>query len=147
MILGLSYEVFGTGLITPLNKHVICRELDTDLLGLLELTYQDKVVHWNKALEAATGIRQEEMVGTDNHWRAFYNVRKRLLADGGRLSGLECLRMEPGAPDGRGRPRPVPIEGSEFIIPADTVINAVGQIPEAEDVSVRVTRIVRENGL
>ncbi len=42
---------------------------------------------------------------------------KRLLAEGGRLSSLECLKMDWGAPDDHGRPRPVPIAGSEFILP------------------------------
>jgi two-component system sensor histidine kinase DegS len=40
-----------------------------------------KVVLWNRALEAATGIKQEEMIGTDEHWKAFYGAKKRLLAD------------------------------------------------------------------
>jgi heterodisulfide reductase subunit A2 len=56
---------------------------------------------------------------------------KRLLAEGGRLSGLECLKTDLGAPDDSGRPRPVPIAGSEFNLPVDTVINALGQAPEA----------------
>ncbi len=57
---------------------------------------------------------------------------KRLIAEKGRLAALECLRMEPGPPDEDGRPRPVPIPGSEFILPVETVIVAVGQVPEAE---------------
>jgi len=56
---------------------------------------------------------------------------KRLLAEGGRLSGLECLKMDLGAPDDSGRPCPVPIDSSEFILPVDTIINAVGQVSEA----------------
>lgn len=56
---------------------------------------------------------------------------RRLIQGKGRLSGMECIRMELGAADGEGRPRPFPIEGSEFIIPIDTVIAAVGQVPEA----------------
>jgi NADPH-dependent glutamate synthase beta subunit-like oxidoreductase/Pyruvate/2-oxoacid:ferredoxin oxidoreductase delta subunit len=57
---------------------------------------------------------------------------KRLIRDAGRLAGIECLRMELGAADASGRPRPVPIPGSEFVVPVDTVIAAVGQIPEAD---------------
>jgi NADPH-dependent glutamate synthase beta subunit-like oxidoreductase/Pyruvate/2-oxoacid:ferredoxin oxidoreductase delta subunit len=55
---------------------------------------------------------------------------KRLISENGRLTGLECIRMELGAPDAGGRPRPVPVAGSEFILPVDTVIAAVGQVPE-----------------
>lgn len=51
----------------------------------------------------------------------------RLLVDGGRVVGVECLRMEPGEPDKSGRRRPVPVEGSEFVIDCDMVIPAIGQ--------------------
>jgi len=45
----------------------------------------------------------------------------------GRVKAIKCIRMELGEPDESGRRRPVPIEGSEFEIPADTVIPAIGQ--------------------
>ncbi|NNF97784.1 MAG: NADPH-dependent glutamate synthase [Desulfobacteraceae bacterium] len=44
----------------------------------------------------------------------------------GRLTGMECLKMELGEPDESGRRRPVPIEGSAFLIACDLVIVAVG---------------------
>ena len=47
----------------------------------------------------------------------------------GWLNEMECLRMELGAPDSSGRPSPVPIPGSNYRIPVDTVIAAVGQAP------------------
>ncbi|MFP4460322.1 MAG: FAD-dependent oxidoreductase [Candidatus Zixiibacteriota bacterium] len=40
---------------------------------------------------------------------------------------LTCLKMELGEPDASGRRRPIPIEGSEFELEADTVIGAIGQ--------------------
>ena len=46
---------------------------------------------------------------------------------------LICIRMELGAVDGSGRRRPVPIEGSEFSLVFDTVIAAIGQMPEAPE--------------
>jgi glutamate synthase (NADPH/NADH) small chain len=46
--------------------------------------------------------------------------------DRGRLTGMECLRMELGEPDDSGRRRPVPVEGSEFEMACDLVIVAVG---------------------
>jgi glutamate synthase (NADPH/NADH) small chain len=42
------------------------------------------------------------------------------------VGGMECLRMELGEPDASGRRRPVPREGSEFVIDADTVVIAIG---------------------
>mgnify|MGYP000159067522 CR=1 FL=1 len=52
----------------------------------------------------------------------------RILGQDDRVTGLECLRMELGEPDESGRRRPVPIPGSEFVIEADTVIVAIGQV-------------------
>jgi heterodisulfide reductase subunit A-like polyferredoxin len=49
---------------------------------------------------------------------------------GSRVTGLKCVRMELGEPDSRGRRRPVPIPGSEFIMPMDTVIPALSQAPD-----------------
>ncbi|HPG70491.1 MAG TPA: FAD-dependent oxidoreductase [Syntrophales bacterium] len=53
-----------------------------------------------------------------------------VLADGGRVKGLECIRMKLGEPDSSGRRRPVPVKGSEFKVKADMVIPAIGQKPE-----------------
>ena len=41
--------------------------------------------------------------------------------------GLECLRVELGAPDASGRPSPHAVAGSEFVLAADQVVKAVGQ--------------------
>ena len=51
----------------------------------------------------------------------------RILGDEkGRVKAMECLRYELGEPDDSGRRRPVPVEGSEFIMDVDTVIVAIG---------------------
>ena len=47
----------------------------------------------------------------------------------GWLKAARCIRMELGEPDDSGRRRPVPVEGSEFEIPLDVVIIAVGTGP------------------
>lgn len=54
------------------------------------------------------------------------NPTKYLGNESGRLTGMECLRMELGEPDASGRRRPVAIEGSEFEIACDLCIVAVG---------------------
>lgn len=60
----------------------------------------------------------------------FLLTPKEILTDaGGRVTGLRFTRNELGAPDEKGRRRPVEITGSEFIMPADTVIVAIGQKP------------------
>ena len=52
-----------------------------------------------------------------------------LTDDGGKVRGIEMTRMELGEPDSSGRRRPVPVEGSEFVVECDQVIAAIGQYP------------------
>jgi len=47
--------------------------------------------------------------------------------DRGRLTGMECIRMELGEPDESGRRRPEPVPDSNFKMEVDTVIVAIGQ--------------------
>ena len=54
----------------------------------------------------------------------------RYIADErGWVKAVECLRMDLGEPDASGRRRPVPVKGSEFQIPVDTVVVAIGNSP------------------
>src|ERR1035437_1667463 len=57
----------------------------------------------------------------------FLSQPARVVLEGGRPVGLECLRVELGAPDASGRPSPTPVKGSEFVLAADQIIKAVGQ--------------------
>jgi len=54
-----------------------------------------------------------------------------VLGEDGHVAGLKCIRMELGEPDESGRRRPVPVEGSEFEIPVDSVIFAIGENVES----------------
>jgi glutamate synthase (NADPH/NADH) small chain len=47
----------------------------------------------------------------------------------GWVTGLKCVRMELGEPDESGRRKPVTVPGSEYVIPCDTVIMALGTTP------------------
>jgi len=49
--------------------------------------------------------------------------------DQGAVAGIRCIRMTLGEPDESGRRRPVPLEGSEFEMPVETVIMALGTRP------------------
>jgi signal transduction histidine kinase/HAMP domain-containing protein len=40
-----------------------------------------RVTYWNKALEEYSGIKSEDIVGTDRHWKAFYNEKRPCMAD------------------------------------------------------------------
>ena len=55
----------------------------------------------------------------------------RVITDNkGRVTGMEFIRMKPGAPDASGRRRPEPAAGTEFTIPCDRILLAIGQGPE-----------------
>ncbi|HLH18390.1 MAG TPA: NAD(P)-dependent oxidoreductase [Bryobacteraceae bacterium] len=51
----------------------------------------------------------------------------RVLSESGHVRGLECRRVELGPPDSSGRPAPREVTGSEFVLPADQIVKAVGQ--------------------
>ncbi|TCS77246.1 NADPH-dependent glutamate synthase [Pectinatus cerevisiiphilus] len=49
--------------------------------------------------------------------------------ENGNVKALRCIKMQLGEPDASGRRRPIPIEGSEFELPVETVVVAIGQGP------------------
>ena len=75
--------------------------------------------------------RAEEIENAEEEGVRFHLLTNpvRVLGEDGWVEGLECLRMELGEPDASGRRRPVPVPGSEFVVPAETVVVAIGQGP------------------
>ena len=57
----------------------------------------------------------------------FLSAPTGIVSENGRLKALRCIRMELGAPDASGRRSPVPMEGSEYDLPCDFAISAIGQ--------------------
>ena len=47
----------------------------------------------------------------------------------GYVTGIECIKMELGEPDEKGRRRPMPVEGSNFVLEVDAMIDALGTSP------------------
>jgi len=82
--------------------------------------------------EKEMGARVEEYhhakeEGVKLHW---LTNPLEILDDGsGWVAGLKCQSMKLGEPDASGRARPVPIAGSEFVLPVDNVILAIGTTP------------------
>ena len=76
-------------------------------------------------------------------------------AKNGFVTGIRCIRMELGEPDESGRRRPVPVEGSEFVLDVDAVVMAIGTSPnpliksttKGLEVNRRGGIIVNEDGL
>jgi glutamate synthase (NADPH/NADH) small chain len=53
-----------------------------------------------------------------------------IAGEDGRLKQVECIRMVLGEPDRKGRRKPVPVEGSNFIVEADCAVTAVSYWPD-----------------
>ena len=69
-------------------------------------------------------IQDAEEEGVNFH---FLTAPVRIVAESGKVVGIECIRMELGEPDESGRPRPVEVEGSAFVFDCDIVVPAIGQ--------------------
>ncbi len=73
----------------------------------------------------------------------------------GFVTGMKCIKMELGEPDAKGRRRPIPIEGSEFVLDVDTVVVSIGTSPnpliksttKGLEVNERGGIIINEDGL
>ncbi len=61
----------------------------------------------------------------------------KILTDEDRAVGILCVQMELKEPDASGRARPVPIEGSESVYPADMVIMATGQAVDYDGIEIQ----------
>ena len=72
-------------------------------------------------------VEDGESEGTDLQ---LYAAPSRIEQKDGRITGVEFQRMKLGEPDASGRRRPVPIEGSEYVVPCNTLIPAIGQKPD-----------------
>jgi len=57
----------------------------------------------------------------------FLAAPSKVVTENGKIKALECIRMKLGEEDASGRPRPVPVEGSEFLIDLDTLIVAISE--------------------
>ncbi len=83
---------------------------------------------------------QQEEIREAEHERIKIEILtapRRVISRNGEIRGMECLRMKLDEPDASGRPRPLPISGSKFVIEADTIIVAVGQSPDLSFITER----------
>ena len=69
-------------------------------------------------------VREAEEEGVE--FMYLTNPTEVIADENGSVRALQCIRMELGEPDASGRRRPVPIEGSEFILETDYVVMAIG---------------------
>ncbi|MFH1821804.1 MAG: NADPH-dependent glutamate synthase [Methanobacteriota archaeon] len=90
----------------------------------------EKEVHivYRRSREEAPA-RKEEVVHAEEEGIIldFLTLPVRVLGDEkGNVTGMECIKMKLGEPDESGRRKPVPVEGSNFVITVDMAIDAIG---------------------
>ena len=91
-----------------------------------------KIVYRRSRSEMPASAEEVAAVEEEGIEIEFLTTPTRFFSQNGRLAKMECIKMKLGKPDASGRPRPIPIEGSEFTTSVDTVIAALGQAPETE---------------
>lgn len=88
------------------------------------------VVYRRSRAEMPARVEEVENAMEEGVKFQFLTIQKEILTDEqGRVTGLKCLKAELGEPDEKGKRRPVAVEGSDFVIPADSIIVAIGQKP------------------
>ncbi len=96
--------------------------------SVLRMGLKEAIVLYRRGREEMPAIESEveaaEKEGIEINYLA---APVRILNRDGQVCGLECIRMRLGEYDSSGRRRPLPIESSEFIVEADSIISAVGQ--------------------
>jgi putative selenate reductase len=95
------------------------------------LTGQPSTVVYRRT-QAEMPAEEEELRDLFDEGNALIELAspKRVIHKQGRMVALECVRNELGEPGPDGRRKPVPVEGSEFQIEADSLILAIGQQPD-----------------
>jgi len=97
----------------------------------LRLGARDVTIIYRRSLEempAKAEVEEAEREGV----KIRYLISPIEFLGNGNVEKVRCIEMRLGEPDESGRRRPLPVENSEFEIGADTVVLAIGYIPEAE---------------
>ncbi|MCM3691145.1 NAD(P)-dependent oxidoreductase [Neobacillus niacini] len=100
----------------------------------IRLGAENVKILYRRTLEEMTAYDFEyEFAKQDGVEFRWLTVPKRIIGDDhGRVIGIECIKMNLGEPDADGRRRPIPIEGSEHVLPVEVIIKAIGQTRHLE---------------
>jgi NADPH-dependent glutamate synthase beta subunit-like oxidoreductase len=85
--------------------------------------------------EMPADVEEVEQAEDEGIHMSFLTIPKAVIGSDGRLTGLKCIRATLIKKDDSERLFPVPVEGSDFVIEADTVISAIGQRIDLECLS------------
>jgi heterodisulfide reductase subunit A len=98
----------------------------TRCLGANEVT----ILYRRSKDEMPANLREVQEAEHEGVKIEFLVSPKRVLGESGKVSGIECVRMQLGEPDETGRKKASPVEGSDFKRETDMVILAIGESPD-----------------
>jgi two-component system sensor histidine kinase DegS len=64
-----------------LGSEMLAKIIDGSSIPSFVINKDHEVTYWNTAMEALTGIKREQIIGTEEQWRAFYNEKRPVMAD------------------------------------------------------------------
>ncbi len=117
MAIGNKVVVIGAGN-TAVDAATVAKRLGAERVTM---------VYRRTDLEMTAYEHEYEFIKKEGVEFRFLTQPIEILSEGGKVTGLKCIRMELGAPDASGRPSPQPVAGSEFVLEADQVVKAIGQ--------------------
>ncbi len=104
------------------------------------------VVYRRTQLEAPVEEYEIEEAELEDIHFTYLSSPVEAVGENGKVTGMKFIRNKLGAPDAKGRRSPVPIPGSEYIIPCDVVIPATGQWSDDSWLSKELGVAVRKDG-
>jgi glutamate synthase (NADPH/NADH) small chain len=115
--IGRSVIVIGAG-----NTAIDCATI-AKRLGAERVT----IVYRRSEREMSAYDHEYKFIKQEGVEFRFLTQPVRIVAENGCVTAVECVRMALCNPDNSGRRSPQPVDGSEFVVPADQVVKAIGQ--------------------
>jgi glutamate synthase (NADPH/NADH) small chain len=116
---GKKVAIVGAG-----NVAMDCVRWSMRLGAEVNIIYRRTEAEMTARLEELENAKEEGAI-----FRLLTNPKRFLGNQQGWVESIECLKMQLGEPDASGRRRPIAIPGSEFTMEFDTVVSALGTVP------------------
>ncbi len=129
----LRAVALGEGMVTPKRVIVVGggnTAIDCVRVALREGCEDSILVYRRTRKEMPAESYEVDDAEEENVQFEFLRNPTRLIVEDNTVVGVEVIKMELGEPDDSGRRRPVEVAGSEYVIPCDMVIPAIGQDPD-----------------
>lgn len=117
LVVGRNVVVIGAG-----NTAIDCATI-AKRLGAAQVT----MVYRRTEKEMTAYSHEYDFIKREGVGFSFLTQPVRVHLENGAVKALECVRMQLGSVDASGRPAPHTVAGSEFLIPADQLVKAIGQ--------------------